>query len=150
MYKRILVPVDGSPTSSKALSAALEMAREAGGSVRAMHASDELAFIAGYDYRGDLVAQAREQATRILADALASAKACGVQADSTLVDKPGLRLGDAVAAEAREWRADLITVGTHGRKGLGRVLLGSGAEQIIRAAPVPVLVIRADEGAAGA
>jgi nucleotide-binding universal stress UspA family protein len=56
-----------------------------------------------------------------------------------------VRLGEAVAREAQQWDADLIAVGTHGRRGLGRVLLGSGAEQIIRVAPVPVLVIRGEE-----
>ena len=47
-----------------------------------------------------------------------------------------------MANAAKRWNADLIVVGTHGRRGLGRVLLGSGAEQIVRLAPVPVLVVR--------
>jgi nucleotide-binding universal stress UspA family protein len=51
-------------------------------------------------------------------------------------------LGDKVAGEATAWEADLVVVGTHGRKGVSRALLGSGAEQIIRFAPVPVLVMR--------
>ena len=55
----------------------------------------------------------------------------------------GARLGETVADAARNWKADLIIVGTHGRRGLGRVLLGIGAEQIIRQAPVHVLVVRA-------
>ena len=53
-----------------------------------------------------------------------------------------------VADEARRWNADLIVVGTHGRRGVGRMLLGSGAEQVIRMAPVPVLVIRSEGAAA--
>jgi nucleotide-binding universal stress UspA family protein len=68
-----------------------------------------------------------------------------VPADTRLVESRGPRLGDAVAAEAREWEADLVVVATHGRRGLGRVLLGSGAEQVIRQAPVPVLVVRDPE-----
>ncbi len=51
-----------------------------------------------------------------------------------------------VADAAKEWNADLIVVGTHGRRGVGRALMGSGAEQIIRLAPVPVLVVRLGEG----
>jgi len=43
------------------------------------------------------------------------------------------------------WGADLIVVGTHGRRGIGRVLLGSGAEQVIRMSPIPVLIIRSNE-----
>jgi len=68
-----------------------------------------------------------------------------VDSDSLLAEIPGIRLGETVAIQAREWKADLIVVGTHGRKGLGRVLLGSGAEQVIRTAPVPVLVVRGGE-----
>jgi nucleotide-binding universal stress UspA family protein len=49
-----------------------------------------------------------------------------------------------VAQEAASWEADLVVVGTHGRRGLRRMLLGSGAESVIRLANVPVLVIRGD------
>ena len=79
-----------------------------------------------------------------LDQALQQAKAAGVDADIKLIDLPAQRLGETVATEAREWQADLIVVGTHGRKGIGRVFLGSGAEQIIRLAPVPILVIRGE------
>jgi nucleotide-binding universal stress UspA family protein len=58
------------------------------------------------------------------------------------MDEPGTRLGDKVAEQALAWNADLVVVGTHGRKGLSRAMLGSGAEQIVRFAPVPVLVVR--------
>ena len=54
-------------------------------------------------------------------------------------------MGETVANAARLWNADLIVVGTHGRRGVGRMLLGSGAEQIVRLAPVPVLVVRSPE-----
>ena len=150
MYQRILIPIDGSPTSNKALDAAVRLAREAGGSLRVVHVLDDLASITGYEYRGDLVALARDEGAKILASALSFAKAAGVEADSSLVESAGKRLGDTVAQEAREWKADLVVVGTHGRKGVSRVLLGSGAEQVIRAAAVPVLVIRADDTAAQA
>ena len=146
MYKRILVPIDGSPTSNKALDAAVQLAREGSGSLRVIHVLDDLAYISGYEYhRGDLVALARDEGAKILANALSFAKAASVEADSRLVESGGKRLGDTVAQEAREWKADLVAVGTHGRKGVSRVLLGSGAEQVIRTAAVPVLVIRADD-----
>jgi len=61
-----------------------------------------------------------------------------------LYDTPGQRLADAISDAALRWDADLIVVGTHGRHGIGRILMGSGAEQITRLAPVPVLVVRAD------
>jgi nucleotide-binding universal stress UspA family protein len=141
-YQRILVPVDGSNTSNKALTAALQLAREGGGSVRLLHVLDELVYVTGFEASGELINVARDGAQRVLADAMEIAKAAGVKADSKLVDDIGLRLGETVAKEAADWQADLVVVGTHGRRGMGRVLLGSGAEQVIRLSPVPVLSIR--------
>lgn len=148
MYKRILVPVDGSETSNKAVVAALQMARENGGRVRLVHVLDELAYLSGYEIGGDLLKIARDYALKVLDDVLAMAKSAGVPADTKLVEAPGARIGEVVADEARSWEADLIVTGTHGRRGVGRVLLGSGAEQVLRLAPVPVLAVRAPEAPA--
>jgi len=147
MFTRILVPVDGSPTSNKALVAALQLARESGGRVRLVHVFDELAYLTGFEYSADLIAQTRGYAEKTLMEAAEIAKAAGVPADTRLVDRPGQRLGEAIAEEARTFEANLVVVGTHGRRGIGRALLGSGAEQVIRMAPVPVLSIRAPEEA---
>ena len=128
------------------LVAALQLARESGGRVRLLHAFDELASLTGYEYSADLLRQCRGYAEKVLQDASEIARAAGVPADTTLADDvPGQRLGDAVAGAAKRFDADLIVVGTHGRRGIGRVLLGSGAEQVIRLAPVPVLTVRAEE-----
>ena len=146
MYQRILVPVDGSETANKALVAALQMARESSGRVRLVHVVEELAYLTGYEqyggYSGELVSAMREAGNKVLDDALSIARSAGVQADSRLYDKLGERLAEVVAEAADDWKADLVVVGTHGRRGLGRMLLGSGAEQILRLARVPVLVIR--------
>ena len=147
MFKRILVPVDGSATSTKALVAALQLARDAGSRVRIVHSLDELAYVSGFEYGTDLIRIAREEAGRVLQAAMDIAKASGVPVDSKLVEAPGRRLGDVIADEAGSWEADLIVVGTHGRRGASRVLLGSGAEQVIRMAPIPVLAIRGAEQA---
>ncbi|WP_395688631.1 universal stress protein [Caenimonas koreensis] len=145
MFKRILVPIDGSPTSNKALVAALNLARDAGSSIRLVHTLDQLVYLGAYDYNPNLLSVVREDASRVLADALAIAQAAGVEADTVLIDDPGQRLGISVAEEAKKFGADLIVVGTHGRRGVGRVLLGSGAEEILRLAPVPVLTVRSEE-----
>ena len=149
MYKRILVPIDGSETSNKALVAALQMARETGGRVRLIHVVEELAYLTGYEqfggYSGELISAMRETGNKILNDAMEIAKAAGVEADNLLYDNFGSRLAEVVTDSAKDWQADLIVVGTHGRRGVGRVLMGSGAEQILRMAPVPVLVIRGSE-----
>ncbi len=143
-FQKILVPVDGSSTSTKALDYALQLARDNHSQVRAMHAIDELGYLSGYEFSGELVATARKNATEVLHKAVLAAQAQGVPLDTHLIDQPGQRLGQTVADEARLWGADLIVVGTHGRRGVGRVLLGSGAEQIVRMAPVAVLTVRGD------
>ena len=149
MYKRILVPVDGSVTANKALVAALQIARDSGGRVRIIHVIEEMAYLTGYEqyggYSGELISAMRETGNKVLNDAMAIAQAAGVEADNLLFDNFGERLGEVVANTAKQWDADLIVVGTHGRRGIGRMLLGSGAEQILRLAPVPVLVIRSGE-----
>ena len=66
----------------------------------------------------------------------------GIRAESLLIDQLGAHLAEAVAQEAVNWGASLVVVGTHGRRGIGRLLMGSGAEQVIRLAPCPVLVVR--------
>lgn len=146
MFKRILIPVDGSDTATQAFVAALQLARETGGIVRLVHTVNEMAYLGGIDpygtYTADLAGMMREGGAKVLSDAMAVAQSAGVEASQALLDEPGQRLGESVAAAAKLWGADLIVVGSHGRRGLGRVLLGSGAEQILRLAPVPVLVIR--------
>ena len=146
MYKRILVPVDGSDTSDQALVAALDLARKSNGRVRILHALDELTSLDTDEYSSHALQYARQGAQKTADNAMAIASSAGVPADSKLLEQAGLRLGDLVADEARAWEADLVVVGTHGRRrGIGRALLGRGAEQVIRMAPVPVLAIRAPE-----
>lgn len=145
MYRRILVPVDGSPTSNKALVAALQIARDSGGRVRLVHEVDELSYLTGFENGQIVIEEVRKGAQRVLTAGQEMANSAGVACETQMLDKPGERLGQLVADEARVWNADLIVVGTHGRRGVSRMMLGSGAEQVIRLSPVPVLVIRGDE-----
>lgn len=151
MFDRIIVPVDGSSTANKALDTALQMVKASSkrGRVRLVHVVDELAYLSGYGQyggnSGELIEIMREAGATVINDAMAIAQAAGVEADSVLFDKLGERLGETVANAAKLWNADLIVVGTHGRRGLSRMFLGSGAEQIVRLAPVPVLVVRVPE-----
>jgi len=141
-YRRILVPVDGSESSNRALVAALQLARDSGGRVRAIHHVDELSYLRPSTNPRAVIEAVQADAQHVLAAALAICQSAGVPADTRMVEGLGRRLGEAVADEARAWEADLVAIGTHGRRGLGRALLGSGAEQIIRLAPVAVLVVR--------
>jgi len=146
MFHKIIVPVDGSDASSLALQSALQLARESGGRVRLLHVVEEMAYLSGVGafggYSGDLLGIMRDAGAKVLEAAVEQARQQGVETESQLHDKFGERLSDVVADAAATWGADLVVVGTHGRRGMGRMLLGSGAEQIIRTAPVPVLVIR--------
>ena len=137
MFKRIVIPVDGSQTANKALIVALEMARDSGGSLRIIHVIEGFA--------GGAMDTVRIAAQKILDEALLLAQPFSVQTDTKLFDTFDGRLADAVGNAATDWQADLIVVGTHGRRGIGRLLMGSGAEQIMRQAPIPVLVIRAQD-----
>ena len=148
MYQRILVPVDGSETATKAMVTALQMARDSGGRVHLVHVVEGMTPLAADPYgaySGEVIEIMRQSGRKILEDALQVAKAAGVPADTELFDNFGERLAEVVADAATRFEADLIVVGTHGRRGLGLMMLGSGAEQIIRLAPVPVLVIRHSE-----
>jgi nucleotide-binding universal stress UspA family protein len=151
MYRKIMVSIDGSATSTKALVDATQLASESAGraQLRLIHVLDEMAYFTGFDpyggQSGELIKIMRETGEKLLADALAIAQSAGIKADTLLIDKFGERLGETIAEEAVKWQADLIVVGTHGRRRVGRMFLGSGAEQIIRLAPVPVLVIRSAE-----
>ena len=108
---------------------------------------DALTFATGSElygaYAGDLIPKMREFGEQILEDARTRVQKRGVKVDSLLIDYLPNRLSDTVAEQARDWGADLIVIGTHGRRGVGRMLLGSDAEQIVRTAPVPVLLVRA-------
>ena len=145
LFKKILVPVDGSNTSNKALDYALKMAQTEQAEVRLIYCIDELSLLNSHEYSGEIIQLARESGHTILQKGLALAQAAKVKADTRLIDRVGQRLGESVADAAGDWGADLIVLGTHGRRGIGRVLLGSGAEQVMRMAPVPVLMVRGSD-----
>lgn len=146
MYERILVPVDGSPTSSKGLEEAIKLAQLTGAKLRLIHAVDELSFAMNADafgaYAGELIDVVRKAGEATLQNARTQVEAAGIGVDTVLRDSFGSRVYELVADEAARWPADLIVLGTHGRRGVGRALMGSDAEQIARLAPVPVLLVR--------
>jgi nucleotide-binding universal stress UspA family protein len=146
MYQRILVPVDGSPTAKKGLAEAVALAKLTGGTVRVMHVVDEPFMAIGADgfagSPGDLIELMEEAGKRIVADAVAAVQAAGVRCDSTMSTTFKGRVCELVVQAASAWKADVIVIGTHGRRGVDRLLLGSDAEQILRLSPVPVLLVR--------
>jgi nucleotide-binding universal stress UspA family protein len=151
MYQRILVPVDGSPTSGRGLDEAVRLAQLTHGRLRLIHVVDELSFALTMDaysgHAGDWVTVLRQNGSRILDAAAATVRAAGVEVDTVMQDNFSARLPDAVTTEAGNWQADLIVLGTHGRRGVGRLVMGSGAESVLRCSPVPVLLVRVPEAA---
>jgi nucleotide-binding universal stress UspA family protein len=91
---------------------------------------------------GDVFGLLKEAGEKILADAKARVERDGIAVESRVFDSFGGRLCDRVVEQVQAWSADLLVLGTHGRRGPRRVLLGSDAEQILRIATVPVLLVR--------
>lgn len=149
MYQRILVPYDGSEPSDHALGEAIRMARLTGATMRLIHVVNQLAVLTGIESAPGQSAAAIETTLRLGQSVLARGadrlRDAGLVASTDLVENFNARLADLVVADAQRWQADLIVIGTHGRRGLRRALLGSDAEQILRSAPAPVLLVRGPE-----
>ncbi len=150
MYEKILVPVDGSPTSQRGLDEAIKLAGLTGGRICVFHAIDEFVYSAGIDGFGGaaaigagMIPEIRKGGERLLEEAKLRVEASGLAAETAMASTIDGRISDLTIAQAKAWEADLIVLGTHGRRGVGRALMGSDAEQILRQAPVPVLLVRA-------
>jgi nucleotide-binding universal stress UspA family protein len=146
MYQRILVPINGSTTSERALQEAIKLA-EGKAQIRLIYVIEEILAISneGLDFANIAVLQeaARKAAEKTLAMAAETVRKSGAKVEIALLDELGQSVVDAINNEAQNWLADLIVIGTHGRTGLTRLLLGSVAEGVVREATMPVLLIRA-------
>jgi nucleotide-binding universal stress UspA family protein len=145
-YQRILVPVNGSTTSERALQEAIKLAHGKA-QIRLIYVLEEILPLAveGMNYANNtaLLESRRKAAEATLAQAADQIQNSGVTGEIALVDDLGQGVIDVINNEALDWQADLIVIGTHGRSGLTRLLLGSVAEGVVREASVPVLLIRA-------
>ena len=138
--RHILVPVDFSETANHALDFALDLAEALGARVTLMHAYDIVSSIypEGLILTTEMASQIQEAASQALEAAAGRARRPGVELTTVL--RAGPPWGEVVALAA-ESSADLIVMGTHGRRGLKRLLLGSVAERVVRTAPCPVLTV---------
>ena len=144
-YKKILVAVDGGAAANKGLREALRLAKAERAKLCILHVLDEFYAFAGLDGMAplqDLVPAFREGGKRVLAKAEALARKHGVKPATLLREVVGGPAAGPIVREARKQRADLIVLGTHGRRGVRRLVLGSDAEQVVRTASVPVLLVR--------
>jgi nucleotide-binding universal stress UspA family protein len=149
MYSHILVPIDGSPTSERGLDEAIALAGRLGSSLHLLNVVDArmlIGEVAIYAPPNQLLDDWREAGDKLLAEASAKAMAKGVSAQGKVLCDPGLRVCDLILREVQDCGAGLIVMGTHGRRGLSRLTLGSDAEMVLRESPVPVLLVRAQGG----
>ena len=146
MYTNILVPLDGSDTSRRGLREAIALASTTKATVRLLHV------VSDFTPTVDMVSIAElaifrsglhQYGQRLLATAAAEVRGADLEVSTALREPERGRVADAIVAEAREARCDLVVLGTHGRRGFQRALMGSDAELVVRESPVPVLVVRA-------
>lgn len=145
MYKRILVPIDGSATAERGLDEAIALAAVVKGTLRLLNLTNDFPLMAEMASAVDLekYREGLSQVGRIVLDgAVKRAAARGVAADTVLRPLRGERVAEAIVEEAKASESDLIVIGSHGRRGFSRALLGSDAESVVRTSPVPVLVVR--------
>jgi nucleotide-binding universal stress UspA family protein len=139
--RRLLVPIDFTETSDRALDYAIEFARKFDASITIMHSYQIPVYgfpDAAYITSAEVATQIATAAQRRLDALLDAHKTEGVKMNALLRDGVAWEEINAVATETK---ADLIIIGTHGRRGLARALLGSVAENVIRTSTLPVLVI---------
>jgi nucleotide-binding universal stress UspA family protein len=149
MYRRILLALDGSECSRRALDEAIAIARIAGSVVEAVSVvAQGMEFVdidSGFvdDYERETASY--KDASAALEEAGMRFRNEGVTANIRMIDSCGAEVPDVIALAAEEGNVDLIVMGTHGRRGLKRLLLGSVAEAVVRIASAPVMLVRAPD-----
>ena len=139
MYTDILVPTDGSPAATAAIEHAVDLAKTYDATIHALYVVDASAFSsieAGSELVIDALEEEGQRAVEEVTDAAAEA---GVDVETHVVSGTAYRrILDYIDSEG----VDLVVMGTHGRSGVERFLLGSVTERVVRTADVPVLTIR--------
>jgi nucleotide-binding universal stress UspA family protein len=145
MYQKILVPIDGSEASQRGLQEAIKLAKSTGAKLQLVHVVDELLFEPGIISRepyDQLIESLRVSGARILEQAQSVTREAGVEFGTELIETVGGRVPALIIEAVRRVNADVIVMGTHGRRGVKRLLMGSDAEMVLRSSPVPVLFVR--------
>ena len=150
MYKRIMVAVDESFMTTMVLDTAIDLAKVSGAQLAICHAVDETIFahrevemmlpnsVGKAEYKMRLGTQG------FLGKAADKARAAGVAVETKLVESEEKHVSDMLATASAEWKADLLVVGTHGRRGMERYFVGSVAERLVRKAETSLLLVRGE------
>ncbi len=144
MYQRIMVAVDGSETSQRGLQEAINLAKEQKAKLAIVHVIDIVVVFGAGQFPGTYIEATRELAHETIAHARKSALAAGIEPEiqSPEIVSSGYHVAETIADAARDWKADLLVVATHGRRGVSRLLIGSVAERVVRLATCPLLLVR--------
>jgi len=139
--------VDGSDTSTAALNEAVKLAKLIGSTLLLLHVCEEMPVVWNMEGMStfpleDVTQALIESGKQLLLRDKARLAESGIDVETRLVEDYNGRVGAVISKEAEQWLADLLVVGTHGRKGLGHLLLGSVAEGVMRTASMPVLLVR--------
>lgn len=151
MYRKILVAIDDSQPAARGLEEAIKLAKGDSAQLCVLHVIEPAA-LALYPeaaaYADDLFGLLQEAGKEVLQKAVARAARRGVQARSALVDNRGFPIADLIVEYAQRWKADVIVLGTHGRRGFSHLLMGSDAESVVRSSTIPVLLVRSSDAPA--
>lgn len=148
MYERILVAVDGGPSSELAIAQAVGLAKQLQAEVKVLFVVDdsELFFEHAYIDPNEIVSGMISVGQKALATAARRFENAGVRCLTELAEKPVSpgNISGTIVNHADQWPADLIIMGTHGRRGMRRVIMGSVSEGVISKSTKPVLLIRGE------
>jgi nucleotide-binding universal stress UspA family protein len=145
MFRRILVPLDGSVAAERGLRAAIALAAGHGANLFLLNVVEDVSLgiaLASTIGFADLVEFMRERGWDVLAQGRRTAERTGVHAELILRQTARARVADVILNEARKGGYDLIVMGIRGRRGLARLVVGSDAGNVVRASPIPVLLVR--------
>lgn len=147
MYKNIMLALDGSKISDSLVEEVIKLTKGQNSNVRIIHVIDESFVNYGgpsFDYLS-IIAACREDGEKLLNNAAKKiASQSSIKPETSILELKPLqgRVAEVIVEAAKEWPADLLIMGTHGRRGFSHLFLGSVAENVIRIAITPVLLIR--------
>ena len=143
MYSRILAAIDGSDTALRACAEAIKLASDQKARLRLLHVVSfgYVSAVLGGAYTGEMLRRMRSDAQSTLDDAEAAARSKALDVEPRLLEHQSTQIGEAIIEDAQKWQADLIVMGTHGRRGFARDVIGSDAAYVAQYASVPVLLV---------
>ncbi|MGO4762282.1 universal stress protein [Cupriavidus sp. 2KB_3] len=151
MYERILLAVDGGPSSDLAISQAVLVAKAMNAEVKAIFVVDdsELFFESSYINPDDVLRDLFSVGQQTLSRVATRLQDAGVRCTTAVIERPVSpgQISSTIVAQADTWPADMIVMGTHGRRGVRRMIMGSVSEGVIAKTNKPVLLVRSERDA---